>query len=123
MPAFMTYSSVGPRVSMLDEVSNAGPTGMLVSKRKFIVTFITIVPSPYQRDLFGALAAREEIQLRVLYMENASPDSPWPEYPLRDFEQILKGFWLPVSGARVHLNWRLPDLRGADFVVLSTLVS
>jgi glycosyltransferase involved in cell wall biosynthesis len=85
--------------------------------------FITIVPSPYQRDLFEALAAREDVDLSVYYMEGASPDSPWPKEPLRQFERIMPGFWLPFGGARVHVNWGLPDLFKADVVVLSTFTS
>jgi hypothetical protein len=45
--------------------------------------FVPIVPSPYQRDLFGALAAREDVDLSVYYLERGSPDSPWPRQPLR----------------------------------------
>jgi glycosyltransferase involved in cell wall biosynthesis len=87
------------------------------------ILFITIVPSPYQRDLFAALAARDDVELSVWYMESSSPDSPWPEQPLRSFEQILPGFWLPLGGARCHVNWRLPDLRPFDYVVLSSFTS
>jgi glycosyltransferase involved in cell wall biosynthesis len=87
------------------------------------VTFITIVPSPYQRDLFGALAARPEVDLQVLYLEAASPDSPWPEKDLRPFERILPGFWIPFGGARWHFNRRLPSFADADFVVLSSFTS
>jgi glycosyltransferase involved in cell wall biosynthesis len=86
-------------------------------------TFISIVPSPYQRDLFAALAARDDIDLSVYYMEAASPDSPWPEAPLRSFEKIMGGFWAPFRGARVHINWPLPDLSGADFTVLGSFSS
>ena len=39
------------------------------TQRKHKVVFVTIVPSPYQRDLFGALAAREDIDLSVYYLE------------------------------------------------------
>lgn len=87
------------------------------------VHFVTIVPSPYQRDLFTALAARSDIDLHVHYMEAASPDSPWPEAPLRPFERIMPGFWIPFRGARWHFNWRLPRCRDADFVVLSSFSS
>jgi glycosyltransferase involved in cell wall biosynthesis len=90
---------------------------------KFRVTFITIVPSPYQRDLFRTLAARPEIELRVYYMEAASPDSPWPEATLRAYETILPGFWMPLGRARWHFNWRLPDVSHADYVVLSSFSS
>jgi glycosyltransferase involved in cell wall biosynthesis len=90
---------------------------------RYRVTFITIVPSPYQRDLFAAMAARDDMELRVHYMEAASPDSPWPEAPLRPFERVMPGFWVPFRGARFHFNWSLPELEGADVVVLSTFTS
>src|SRR5262245_59864104 len=92
-------------------------------KPRHKVVFITIVPSPYQRDLFGALAARDDVDLRVYYMEAESPDSPWPEKSLRPFERILPGFWLPFGGARGHVNWDLPDVAGSDVVVLSSFTS
>src|SRR5205823_11559137 len=85
--------------------------------------FLTVVPSPYQRDLFGALAAREDVELSVCYLEAASPDSPWPQTALRPFERILPGFWLPFRGARWHFNWHLPDCSAADFVVVSSFSS
>src|SRR5262249_26428225 len=92
-------------------------------KRPHKALFITIVPTPYQRDLFGALAVRDDVELSVNYMENAAPDSPWPEKPLRPFERIMPGFWVPLSGARGHVNWGLPDLSEAQIVVLSTFTS
>ncbi len=85
--------------------------------------FVSVVPSPYQRDLFRALAAREEVELSVFYLEAAAPDSPWPEKPLAAFEQILRGSWLPIGKARCHVNWPLPDLRSYDVVVMNTLMS
>jgi glycosyltransferase involved in cell wall biosynthesis len=92
-------------------------------KRKHKVVFVTVVPSPYQRDLFGALAAREEINLSVYYLESAAPDSPWPEKELRSFERILPGFCVPFGSVRAHVNWPLPDFSDADFVVLSSFTS
>jgi glycosyltransferase involved in cell wall biosynthesis len=91
--------------------------------QKYKVAFVTIVPSPYQRDLFGALGAREDIDLSVYYLESAAPDSPWPEKELRSFERILPGFWLPFGNVRAHVNWPLPDVSDADFVVLSSYTS
>jgi glycosyltransferase involved in cell wall biosynthesis len=88
-----------------------------------VVVFITIVGSPYQRDLVAALAARDDIDLSVCYMEAESPDSPWPDMPLRPFERVMPGFWVPFRGARCHFNWRLPSLAAADFVVLSSFSS
>jgi glycosyltransferase involved in cell wall biosynthesis len=59
----------------------------------------------------------------VLYLEAASPDSPWPEAPLRPFEQILPGFRVPFDNVRFHVNWSLPKFDAADIVVLSTFTS
>ena len=87
------------------------------------VLFITIVPAPYQRDLFGALARRRDIDLTVCYIEAASPDSPWPKKTLRPFERIIPGFWIPFGSARAHVNWALPKACERDIVVLSTFTS
>jgi glycosyltransferase involved in cell wall biosynthesis len=87
------------------------------------VGFVSVLPSPYQRDLFGALAKRPEVNLRVHYMERAAPDSPWPQRPLASYERYLPGFWFSLGKARVHLNWRLPSARDFDVVVCNTLMS
>jgi glycosyltransferase involved in cell wall biosynthesis len=87
------------------------------------VAFVSVVPSPYQRDLFQALGQRPELALSVFYMEAAAPDSPWPRKPLAAYERILRGFWFPLGKARCHVNWPLPDLRKFDVVVLNTLMS
>lgn len=91
--------------------------------RRHKVAFVTIVPSPYQRDLFGALAARDEVDVSVYYLEQAAPDSPWPDKALRPFERILPGFWFNVGSIRAHMNWPMPDLADADVVVLSSFTS
>ena len=95
----------------------------LRTRRKHKVAFVTIVPSPYQRDMFGALAAREELDLNVFYLESAAPDSPWPDKELRSYEKILPGFWFQLGNVRAHVNWPIPDLADADFVVLSSFTS
>jgi glycosyltransferase involved in cell wall biosynthesis len=92
-------------------------------KPKHNVLFITMVPTPYQRDLFGALAARGDIDLSVCYMAAASADSPWPEKPLRSFERILPGFSLPFGDERINVNWGLPNLSVPDVIVVSTFTS
>jgi glycosyltransferase involved in cell wall biosynthesis len=86
------------------------------------VAFVSVVPSPYQRDIFAALARREDIDVRVYYMEAAAPDSPWPEAALPGYSMILRGFWFPVGGARCHVN-ALPDFGDREVVVLNTLMS
>ena len=87
------------------------------------IAVFSVVPSPYQRDLFTALARRPEIELSVYYLEAASPDSPWPQAPLADFEQVLPGFWFSLRGARVHVNWALPNVSDCDLVIVNTLMS
>ena len=91
--------------------------------REIKALFVTIVPSPYQRDLFHALALREDVELSVYYMEASSPDSPWPKTKLETYERILPGFWIPAFGARWHANWALPEVARFDFVVLSSFTS
>jgi glycosyltransferase involved in cell wall biosynthesis len=92
-------------------------------KLRHKVLFVTIVPSPYQRDLFGALAARTDVDLSVYYMDAKSPENPWPEKPLRSFERIMPGLCVPIGGARGYVNWSLPDVSEADVVVLSSFTS
>ncbi|MEK0448920.1 MAG: hypothetical protein RL088_1188 [Verrucomicrobiota bacterium] len=85
------------------------------------VAFVSVLPSPYQRDLFAALAARPEIDLSVFYMERAAPDSPWPEKPLATYEQIMPGFWFGLGKARIHMNRGLPRVADYDVTVINTL--
>jgi glycosyltransferase involved in cell wall biosynthesis len=87
------------------------------------VAVISVVPSPYQRDLFAALARRDDTDLRVFYLEKSAPDSPWPERPLQPYESILPGGWLPLGKARAHFNAPPRGLRGFDVVVMNTLMS
>jgi len=92
-------------------------------KERTRVAFLSVVPSPYQRDIFAALARREDVDLRVYYLEAAAPDSPWPEKPLPDYSQILRGFWFPIGSARCHVNVPLPDFCDRELVVLNTMMS
>jgi glycosyltransferase involved in cell wall biosynthesis len=91
-----------------------------MTKRAAIVS---VVPSPYQRDLFRALRQRPELDLHVFYLERASPDSPWPERPLEPWERVLPGFWFPIGHARCHWNWALPAWRDFDILICNTLLT
>ncbi|WP_263810424.1 glycosyltransferase family 4 protein [Salinibacter pepae] len=81
---------------------------------------LSVVPSPYQRDLFAALAARPEVDLEVYYQEDAVPESPWPAYELAPYESVLSGFWLGSGPRRLYINWNLPNFRAFDVVILNT---
>jgi glycosyltransferase involved in cell wall biosynthesis len=85
--------------------------------------FVSVVPSPYQRDLFRALARRPEVDLSVFYLEAGVPEAAWPQEPLAPYEKILRGFWFRAGSGRCHVNWPLPSLRAFDVVVLNTLMS
>ena len=79
----------------------------------------SIVPSPYQRDLFLALSQHPSIQLTVCYLEAASPDSPWPDRPLQPYESILPGFWIAWGQSRFHFNWYPIDFQQYDAIILN----
>lgn len=87
---------------------------------QYNVGIFSVVPSPYQRDFFAALAARPEIELEVYYQEGAAPDSPWPDREQSPYETILPGAWFGVSPRRIHVNWDLPDFGAFDAVILNT---
>lgn len=104
-------------------MTDRAPNTAAHSSAPLRVACFSVVPSPYQRDLFAALAARPEVQLDVFYLESASPDSPWPSKPLAAHERILPGFWFGIRSVRCHLNWALPELATYDVVILNTLMS
>ena len=87
------------------------------------VGVLSVLPSPYQRDLFAALAARDDVDLRVRYLEAEAPDSPWPERPLAPYEEVLPGRWVGAGRHRFHLNYRLPDFEDREVVVVNTYTS
>ncbi len=83
------------------------------------LVFLSVVPSPYQRDLFAALAARGRVPLQVHYLERAAPDSPWPVAALAPWENILPGFTLGRGSWRSHVNWALPAPRAGEVWVVN----
>lgn len=87
------------------------------------VLFLTVVPSPYQRDLLSALSVRDDIDLTVRYLEAESPGYPWPQGPLGSYEEVLPGNWVNIGGVRVHWNRQLPDVSCCDVVVLNSYTS
>lgn len=87
------------------------------------VAVVSIVASPYQRDLLRALGRRPEVELEIFYLESGAYDAPWPRQPLAGNERVLPGFWIPLGSGRCHLNWPLPDLRPYDIVIMNSLSS
>ncbi|NJL19676.1 MAG: glycosyltransferase family 4 protein [Leptolyngbyaceae cyanobacterium SM1_3_5] len=87
--------------------------------RPLKIVFYSIVPSPYQRDLFQALSCCPEVNLQAYYLESGCADSPWTQKPLQSYEQVLPGFHLAWGRSRFHFNLHLPNLRDVDVVVLN----
>lgn len=85
--------------------------------------FVSVVPSPYQRDVFQTIAQRGRVPLRVYYMESTSPDNPWVPPALESWECILPGHTFRRGVRCAHLNWGLPALRTTDFWVLNGMMS
>ncbi len=79
------------------------------------VCFLTILPVPYMQETFAALSRTGAVEVSVLYLEAAAPDTHWGARPLGDYESILPGHWAWFFGGRVHWNpGVLAALRDAD---------
>jgi poly(glycerol-phosphate) alpha-glucosyltransferase len=83
------------------------------------VTFYSVIPSPYQRDLFYELAQCPEVKLQVNYLEAECADSPWPPKPLQSYEHILPGRDLTWGNSRFHINYHWPALTTSNVIVLN----
>jgi glycosyltransferase involved in cell wall biosynthesis len=68
---------------------------MPVVKRRIL--FLTVIPSPYQQQLFARLAESEAFDIRVLYYAMGAPDRQWKPPRLASFETVMPG---------VKLGWR-----------------
>ena len=84
---------------------------------------LSVVPSPYQRDLFRALAAHPEVELSVAYLEDIPPDSPWPERSLAAYETVLPGHTFGKGRVRCHTNRQLPDPLQFDAYIVNTALT
>jgi poly(glycerol-phosphate) alpha-glucosyltransferase len=90
-----------------------------MSSRVLNVTFYSVVPAPYQRDLFFALSQLPYIKLQVHYLEASCADSPWPAKALQPYENVLSGGFLGWGNSRFHINTHWPNLSYTDVVVLN----
>lgn len=83
--------------------------------------FITVMPSPYQRELFAAMNASNSLRAEVLYCVDTVPDRDWEATPLGQHETVLAGRTLSWLGRSAHYNpgiARIIDDRQADLVVV-----
>lgn len=76
-------------------------------------TIYSVLPSPYQRDFFNALAQKRLIQ--VYYLTGSASDSPWPEKELASWEQVLPGLSLNAGRFRLKFNHSLPEARANHY--------
>jgi glycosyltransferase involved in cell wall biosynthesis len=84
--------------------------------------FLTVMPSPYQRELFFALHSDGRMDLQALYFTPSAFDRNWSMPPLSGYEKILPGTTIGLLGPSAHLNpGILAVLRQAapDVVVIS----
>jgi len=56
------------------------------------VLILTVMPSPYQRELFEAMAAHPGLDVRVRYYTDSAPDRQWNHASLPSHSRIMPGF-------------------------------
>jgi glycosyltransferase involved in cell wall biosynthesis len=93
-------------------------TSKAISKPIKVIVY-SIVPTPYQRDLFYALSRCQEVDLQVYYLEEGCADSPWSRKALQPYEKVLPGFFLSWGLSRFHINWHFPGFRQADVIIFN----
>jgi glycosyltransferase involved in cell wall biosynthesis len=68
------------------------------------VLFLTVMPSPYQRELFKALHTDGRMEVRVLYCTEDAHDRNWSDPDLDSYEQVLPRKTIAWLGPSAHLN-------------------
>ncbi len=94
-----------------------------LKQSKLSILIFSVTPSPYQRDFFKALAARSACEVKVVYFEKAPAEAPWEMAMLEPWESVLPGFSFGIGRYQTHLNWRLPDYRPYDAVIVNAPVT
>jgi glycosyltransferase involved in cell wall biosynthesis len=74
------------------------------------VLFLTVMPSPYQRQLFEALHSDGRMKIRVLYYARSAVDRNWPVGALSAYEEILPGRTISWLGPSAHLNQGIVEI-------------
>jgi glycosyltransferase involved in cell wall biosynthesis len=90
--------------------------------RKPRLLFLTVIPSPYQRQLFDRLAKAQIFDVKVLYYAMGAHDRQWQHPELAPFETVMPGTQLRLLGATAYYNphvLRSLFEANADVVVVS----
>lgn len=94
----------------------------LTAMRKPRLLFLTVIPSPYQRQLFDRLAKAQIFDVKVLYYAMGAHDRQWQHPELAPFETVMPGTQLRLLGATAYYNphvLRSLFEANADVVVVS----
>jgi glycosyltransferase involved in cell wall biosynthesis len=93
---------------------------MLAVKRRIL--FLTVIPSPYQQQLFARLSETEAFDVRVLYYAMGAGDRQWMPPPLAQFETVMPGTKMRWLGESAYFNPRVVRQiveADADLIVVS----
>lgn len=86
------------------------------------VLFLTVMPAPYQRELFAAVNRLPNIRAEVRYFTAMSKDRDWRDPSLSSSEAVMPGTTLDRLGASAHWNHTvISEIKAsqADLVVVS----
>ena len=72
--------------------------------RRIRLLVMTVMPSPYQRELFAAMAAHPGLDVRVVYYTSSSPDRQWGRPRLPASSRVLPGLALHSISTCCCLN-------------------
>lgn len=82
---------------------------------KHRLLFLTVIPSPYQQELFNALNCSEEFDISVRYYSDVASDRKWERTQLADYEKVMPVTRLPFVKFRLAVNSGLiNEIRNAD---------
>lgn len=83
--------------------------------------FLTVMPSPYQRQLFAAMADAPDIEVAARYFVANAHDRQWAVPDLHPHEKVMAGITLSPLGKSAHFNFSVLSELGnpEDLVVVS----
>lgn len=95
---------------------------MSTVKRRIL--FLTVIPSPYQQQLFARLVESEAFDVRVLYYAMGAPDRQWSPPRLGSYETVMPGLKIGWRGGGAYTYFNPKVFRwvaeaDADLIVVS----